>query len=310
MSAFSAAEIDRQLPAGAEIFLDHVGHFVRDPQAASAALARAGFAPTPPSIQVDPDAAGGPRPTGTGNVTAMLSRGYLEVLFKTADTALGRELDAALARHAGVHLAAFAIADAAPAHARLAAVGFAMRPLVRMQRPVETAAGPDTAGFSIVRVAPDAMPEGRIQMLTHHTERAVWQPRWLGHPNGALALIDVVFAVADVAAAAARFALFTGCPAVPAAFGHTIRLDRGGVVLMPPRALAEMLPEVAIPPPPFAGAYGIAVRSLTDAERVLRAGGLTGRRDGACLVAPWPAALGLGAWLFVEHADALPWRRA
>ena len=30
-------QADRQLPLGEETFLDHVGHFVRDPQAASAA---------------------------------------------------------------------------------------------------------------------------------------------------------------------------------------------------------------------------------------------------------------------------------
>src|ERR1700716_996942 len=93
------SEADRQLPIADEIFLDHVGHFVRDPEAASHALARAGFAPTPTSIQINPGPAGGaPQPTGTGNVTAMLARGYVEVLFKAADTALGRELDAAAER--------------------------------------------------------------------------------------------------------------------------------------------------------------------------------------------------------------------
>src|SRR5262245_59367521 len=95
-------ETNRQLPLGEEIVLDHVGHFVRDPDGAAAALTRAGFAPTPRSVQVAPD--GGP--TGTGNVCAMLTRGYLEVLFKTADTSLGREFEAALARHSGLQLAA------------------------------------------------------------------------------------------------------------------------------------------------------------------------------------------------------------
>ena len=189
-------EIDRQLPAGDEIFLDHVGHFVREPEAASRALERAGFAPTPISIQVNPEVAVGPRLTGTGNVTAMLSRGYIEVLFKTADTVLGREFDAALARYAGLHLAAFAVADARKAHERLAASGFRVSPLARMQRPVETEAGDDTAAFTIARVQPEAMPEGRMQMLTHHTEQAVWQKRWLSHPNGAAGLIDLVIAVA------------------------------------------------------------------------------------------------------------------
>ena len=61
------SEADRQLPIADEIFLDHVGHFVRDPEAAIRALARAGFAPTPVSIQVNPAPDGAPRLTGTGN---------------------------------------------------------------------------------------------------------------------------------------------------------------------------------------------------------------------------------------------------
>src|SRR5262249_47965399 len=117
----ATSEVDRQLPIGDEIFLDHVGHFVRDRDAASRALAPAGFAPTPASARANPDPAGGvPQLPGTGNVPAMFARGYIEVLFKTAGTPLGRELDARLARYGGVHLAAFAVADAAAAHARLA----------------------------------------------------------------------------------------------------------------------------------------------------------------------------------------------
>ena len=133
---------DRQLPQEREIFLDHVAHFVRDPQAAARALARAGFAATPVSIQTAPDAGGAAQLTGTGNVTAMLARGYIEALFKTADTPLGREIDAAMARYAGLHLAAFAMADAASAHRRLAASGFRMQPLVEMERPVEADGNP------------------------------------------------------------------------------------------------------------------------------------------------------------------------
>src|SRR5215831_12816452 len=112
--------VDRQLPLADEIFLDHIAHFVPDREAARAALARAGFAPTPLSIQVNPDPAGGtPRPTGTGNVTAMFARGYVEILFKTSDAPLAREFEAGLARHPGVHLMAFAVADAAAARRRL-----------------------------------------------------------------------------------------------------------------------------------------------------------------------------------------------
>ncbi|HUI96815.1 MAG TPA: VOC family protein [Xanthobacteraceae bacterium] len=290
---------DRQLPRGAEVFLDHIAHFVHDRDTARAALARAGFAPTPVSIQANPAAAGGaPTPTGTGNVTAMLARGYVEVLFKTADTALGRELDAALVRYPGLHLAAFAVGDAGAAHRRLAAAGFAMQPLVEMQRPVETAEGPSLAAFTIARLAPGQMAEGRIQMLTHRTEAMVWQPRWLVHPNGARALTALTIAVADVREAAARFARFLDRPPRACAGGAAIALDRGTIELVTADAFAARFPEIAIARLPFIGACAIAVASLATAEAALHSGGIATRRSGDRLIAPFPEPLGIGAWVF------------
>ena len=205
------SEADRQLPIGDEIFLDHLGHFVRDPDAASKALIRAGFAPTPQSIQVNPDPAGGaPRrpapatspPCSLAAISRCCSRPPTPC---SAASSIWR-----LARYRGVHLAAFAVADAADAHQRLAGEGFRMRPLVQMQRPVDTGGAPGTAAFTLARVEPGEMPEGRIQILTHRTEQMVWQPRWLDHPNGALALTSVAIVVADPWEAARRFARFTG----------------------------------------------------------------------------------------------------
>ena len=103
-----------------------------------------------------------------------------------------------LAGHAGVHLAAFSIADAEGQHRRLTGAGFAMRPLVQFQRPVDTETGPGVAAFTVVRLERGAMAEGRIQMLAHRTEDTVWQPRWLTHRNGALGLVDLVVVCADV----------------------------------------------------------------------------------------------------------------
>ena len=304
-----APDVDRQLPAGDEIFLDHLAHFVRDSDAASRAFARCGFAPTPVSIQVSPNPAGGVSPTGTGNVTAMFARGYVEVLFKTSDTPLAREFDAALNHHAGLHLVAFAVADAAQAHRRLAADGFAVRPLVHMSRPVDTEAGPGTAAFTIARVEPGVMAEGRIQMLTHHTEPAVWQPRWLSHPNSAIGLIDVMIAVADVEEAARRFARFTGRAATPTPGGALIRLDRGGVYLVSHDRVTERLPEVPVTTLPFIVGYAVRVQSLAAAEAAVDGADLDWHAFDGGIAAAFPAELGEGAWFFVERADALPWRR-
>jgi len=299
-----AVEADRQLPVGEEIFLDHVGHFVRDPQAAAAALKRAGFAPTPVSVQSNPDGT----PTGTGNITAMFRRGYMEVLFKTADTPLGLEFQAALSGHSGVHLVAFSVADAEGAHRRLSAAGFAMRPLVQFQRPVDTVSGPGVAAFTVVRLERGAMAEGRIQILAHRTEATVWQPRWLMHPNGAQGFIDIAVVSADPAEAAGRFVRFTGRPAKPAKHGQTIMLDRGQLQLFSRSIFEAMLPEIAIPRLPFLGAYAVQVQSLAAAEALLQREGMPMRRIGRALVVPFPSDVGVGAWLFVENGGDLPWR--
>jgi len=296
------SSIDRQLPLDDEIFLDHVAHFVPDRDAAQAALVRAGFAPTPVSIQVNPDPAGGaPKPTGTGNVTAMFARGYIEILFKTSDTAIARELDTAIARYSGLHLAAFAVADAAVAHRRLGEAGFRTQPLVAMQRPVETVSGPDIAAFTLARIMPGQMPEGRIQMLTHRTEHTVWQPRWLDHPNGARGLAALTVAVADVGEAAARFARFTGRPTASCEGGQVIALDRGRVELVTADAFRRRFPEIVVPGLPFMGACTIVVASFATVEAVLRRGDITPRRASDQLIAPFPRELGAGAWVFAQR---------
>lgn len=309
MAPFAQNEIDRQLPAGDEIFLDHVAHFVRDPDAARRALIRCGFTPTPISIQVNSGPSGGARPTGIGNITTMFERGYAEVLFKTSDTPLAREFDAMLDAYAGLHLAAFAVADAEGARRRLAASGFTVRDLVHMSRPVDTEAGAGTAAFTIARVEPGVMPEGRIQMLTHHTEQAVWQQRWLNHPNSAIGLIDVVIAVADVEEAAQRFARFTGRTARRTAGGAVVHLERGGVYLVNYDRISERVPEVAITRLPFMAGYALRVQSLAIAETAVDRADLAWHAFEDGITAAFPIELGQGAWFFVEHAAGLPWRR-
>src|SRR5439155_706967 len=88
---------------------------------------------------------------------------------------------------------------------------------------------PQSASRALARAEPGEMLEGRIQILTHRTEAMVWQPRWLSHPNGALALTSIMIVVADIEEAARRFARFTDRQATPSPLGQTIELDRGRV---------------------------------------------------------------------------------
>jgi hypothetical protein len=299
---------ERQLPAGGEIFLDHIAHFVPDQGMATEAMTRAGFAPTPVSIQTNPGPNGTQIPAGTGNITAMMARGYIEVLFKTSASPLTREFDDNLAKYPGAHLIAFAVADANAVSMRLATAGFHTAPLVALRRPVGTETGTAEAAFTVARVMPGEMREGRIQYLTHHTEDAVWQKRWLSHHNGANALIDAVIAADDVDEAAARFARFLGREAVATPVGRGFFLDRGGVQLVDAASFARIAPGIALAPLPFIGLYAVRVASLTAAERVLRAGTVRFAKREKTLLAPFPRELGMGAWMFTENAGDLPWR--
>jgi hypothetical protein len=175
-----------------------------------------------------------------------------------------------------------------------------MQPLVHMQRPVETAGAPGIAAFTLARLEAGQMPEGRIQILTHHTEAMVWQPRWLSHPNGAVALTDVIIAVHDLEDAVWRFARFTDRKAIPSPSGVSIELDRGRVQLVSAEAFARKLPDVPIPSLPFVGAYGIRVASVAVTCHMLERNGLRTRRSDDGLVVAFPEELGRGAWLFAE----------
>jgi hypothetical protein len=290
----------RQLPLPGEIFLDHVGHFVPDVEAARSALRRVGFLPTPPSVQVHPDPRGTYRLTGTGNSTAMLSQGYIEVLFKTADTPLASQLDAAMERYAGLHLVAFAVAHAADFHQQLLDRGFRTQPLINMQRPVAKNGDSAAAAFTLARVEPAEMPEGRVQALTHHTEQVVWQPRWLTHPNGALALMGVIIVVADIEEARRRYVRFTGREAHASDLGYTIELDRGRVRILAAQHFEGLLPEIAIPSLPFMGACEVVVRSLAALRDNIDEVGIKSSCREQTVAVAFPEELGQGAWLFTE----------
>jgi len=200
-----------QTPASGTLNVDHVAHFVPHIDAASAALEQLGFTLTPFSAQSHRPEPGGPLvPAGSGNRCVMLDQGYLEFLTPTGDTPVATQLRAAIQRYVGPHLVAFGTAAPETDHARIDKAGFKPLPTVALQRQIGTETGEGTARFTVVRVPPGAMAEGRIQFCQHHTPELVWQPRWTTHPNRAAGLAGVILHVADAQEAAQRYARYTG----------------------------------------------------------------------------------------------------
>jgi len=253
-----------QVPAPGKLNLDHVAHFVPHIDSAGAALERLGFTLTPFSAQSHRLEPGGPVvPAGTGNRCVMLKQGYLEFLTPTGDTPAAQQLRTAIKRYVGVHLVAFGTSMPEVDHGRLANAGFEPLTPVALQRTIETASGTDTARFTVVRVPPGAMAEGRIQFCQHHTPHLLWQPRWLDHANRAQGLAGVLLCVEDPRQAAQRYARFTGLLAQVT--GRTWRIDtaRGFLLFVEPEALTR---NFRLTPPALPWIAGCILESSDIAE--------------------------------------------
>jgi Glyoxalase-like domain len=280
-----------QLPEAGQILLDHVAHFVPAMEAAAEALSHCGFRLTPFTAQTNL-VEGKHIPSGTGNRCVMFGSGYVEILTATSDTPLARQLTERLTRHVGLHLVAFSAADAAIEHQRLAASGFPVLPLVDMRRPVALDSGEDWARFTIARIAPGIMPEGRVQFLTHHTEALVWREPFLDHPNGALMLAALWVAAIDPAEPARRFARFTGRPTLREGEVATLPLDRGTVRVATPEYLEREFGIEPGPPLPYLAAYEVVVASLPRLVELLASTGLVGLSVRDAVAVPLPPSVG------------------
>ena len=238
----SAAKIAAaQAPRPGKLSVDHVAHFVPDIAQAAHALEKLGFTLTPFSAQSHRLEAGGPLvPAGTGNRCIMFKRGYVECLTPTGESQVANQLRNAIKRYVGVHLIAFGTSAPDADHARLALEHFAPLEPVALQRPISTPHGEDTARFTVVRVLPDTMAEGRIQYCQHHTPELVWQPQWLKHANRATALTAVILCMEDPAEAAARYSRYTGLKAIGEGDRWHLDTARGRLLFKSPAAIRRV----------------------------------------------------------------------
>lgn len=297
------AWIERQLPTGDAVFLDHVGWFVADLDSAAAQLERLGFVVSGENVHMNRSPDGSMTPSGTVNRLAALGLGYLEFLGARGDTPLARQHGAQLARYEGLHLMAFSSADVPAEAPRLRAEGF--RPLdpVDMRRPVATASGQAEGRFSVLRTPPEVMPEARAQWCGHGTPELVWQPGADEHPNGADALTAALWIVADLDEALDRYGRFLRKPALRLGTGlGRIDLDRGALDFATPAGAADVLPGLTAPSPPFGAAVWIRSKDRAATARYLETAGVPfDRREAALVVGPEAA---LGATLVFHDGGA------
>jgi hypothetical protein len=281
-----------EAPGKHDITLDHVAYFLPNIGASSDVLSNLGFNLTPFSAQQHRLQAAGPLlPAGTANRCAMLQNGYLECLAPTHDTPNAQQLRSAMARYTGVHLIAFGTAAPAADYQRLEHEGFAPLPPLSLQRES------GTVRFTVVRVPPPSMAEGRIQFCQHHTPAMMWQPRWMTHANRAVGLAGVLLCVADPVATAARYARFTGLPVRAAGAGWRLDTARGYLLFVDAVTLGHAL-GITAPTLPWIAGY------VLDSDDMQTTRDVTGGRAlGERLCVTLPAAVG-GVILFQAAGSA------
>ncbi len=296
----------QQLPRPGTLNLDHVAHFVPDIDAASLVLEQLGFSLTPFSPQMAKNEAGEPVPAGAGNRCAMLQAGYLEFLTPTSGTPVGLQIRAAIARHTGQHLIAFGTPTAAEEHARLDRHGFAPLPLVNLQREVAVSGEQRLARFSVVRVPPEVMPEGRVQFVQHHTPECLWQPKFIDHPNGVTGLIAAFVVADEPEEVAARYARFAGLLPAPIRGFVQLKIGRGDLFAGSSTACKALFGGEPPDAPSMAG-YALACKdpkALCDRLRALGCSVSEPSRD--LFAAKLPLEIG-GAWLFGSEEAYKDW---
>lgn len=288
--------IDRQLPERDEVFLDHVGFFVENMDEAALLFERLGFAVSEQNTHFNANEAGELVPAGTVNRLITLRSGYLEVLAASSDTPLADQLRRSLERYQGLHLIALGHADVAALEPRIRAGGLDLQPAVSLRRPIETPEGEATVGFTVLRTAPGAMAEGRVQYCQHLTPQHVWRPRMSDHANAAEALTEMLIVAQDVEETVRRYERFSLRPASQEDGAAVIELDRGRLLIASADAAARKLPGLSIPSLPYCAAVTLRSADLDQTAQVLAANGVdpVQRLPGQLTIGPED---GLGAWI-------------
>jgi hypothetical protein len=301
------AFMDRQLPAGDEIFLDHVGYFVADLEHAGARLERLGFQVSKINVQTNADASGILAPSGTSNRLARLRRGYLEILAATHDTPLAEQFRNAIARYEGLHLIAMAHDDIPAQRERLIAAGFAMQPMVHLKRRDKTLRGEPEVAWHVLRPEAGVMAEGRVQFTKSHTPDVVWQDDLIVHANAADALTDLLLVPRDIGEATARFARYTSRRPRISGDLTSLDLDRGRLVFVTAEKAATLLPQYKPASLPYMAGQAIRTADIATTERVVRDRGIEPLAASGDLILLGPHdALGSFMLFHAPHVSA-PW---
>lgn len=245
--------------------LDHVGLVTRDLAQLRQRWTRLGFAPTAIRDLYRLDPHSGERiALGQRSCHAVFAQSYVE-LSEVMTTDASHHLATWQARGPGLDILALSSSQLPAHHARLAQGPCALTPLADATRYIDYGRLQGDARFSWCMLAPSKSPEGLVCLMQHLSAELVYQAEVQHHPNGALALEEILISTpaADLAAMSARYQLLLGVQAVSQANGVAVfELARGRVSLVP-----QSVPDVSLPRLDGHAHFAALVVSVKDIEQ-------------------------------------------
>ena len=282
--------------------VNHVGLAVHDLDATASFYEDLGFILTPLSMHKGSMNPGEPEiPYGTGNRCAIFPSNYLEIVAHVDKDKYDFGMIEYLSRFEGAHIICFGCGNAEIVHDRVTKEGFTTSGVIPLERKVDTPEGERTAKFDCVHFPRDATPEGLIQAAHHRTPEYIHQDRYLGHPNGVVALSEVFLCVEDPDEFEARYVKLTGRKADRVGVKRVIAFPLvSKVSIVAADDIQNLLPNVEPPDLPYIAGYSMATERLDSMrERLVERGIQFDENDGTLIV---PADAAFGAAIVFEAA--------
>ena len=257
--------------------IDHCVILVRDLDVAHQKMSALGFTLTPRGVHS--------AHIGTANHCIMLRQAYFEVLSVRTPTDYNASWRAKLTLRQGLDAVPIASDDVEAARAQLMARGMALPAVIDFSRPVDLPEGTSKAAFRLVMIPEEYTPHITMFAIQHFTREVVRHSSYLDHPNGAVALTELVVCVEDVNEAARRYARYFGIPITRNGMGVECALQPGKFILIDHTGLREAY---GIDPPalPFAASFTVAVTDLRETQNLLEKNRISlTQRQGKLMVA-------------------------
>ncbi|EKS9795331.1 MULTISPECIES: VOC family protein [Burkholderia] len=255
--------------------IDHPVVSVRDHPKAVEQYKRLGFAPSPISYH----------PWGSVLTLMMFENNFIEVIgiddpskFGTGEVngfCYGRTLGEFLERSEGLGLLALHSKDIDADFAAVKATGLPVQQRVEFRRKITTPDGkPDEAVVSLGMVMDTELGDASNFLCQQHRPEFIWRKDWQNHPNGAIAVDEVVYITPDLDLLEERWSRLFGADQTSRVDGH-VEADTGcgRVVALTPTQAEERFASVGLPTRYTDKPHGIAlqlrVRNLGQTEKIL-----------------------------------------